>query len=64
MDTEFTVKRCREILGDVAKNLSDKEIEEIKDCFIALTYLIIEQEIKKLNVKRYERSNQTTIPKS
>ncbi len=61
---EFTIKRCREILGDVAKNLSDKEIEEIRDCFISLTYLIIEQEIKKLNVKRYERSNQTTIPKS
>lgn len=64
MDTEFTVKRCREILGDVANNLTDKEIEEIKDCFISLTYLIIEQEIKKLNVKRYERSNQTAIPKS
>lgn len=61
---EFSINQCREILGEAGKNLTDKEIEEIRDCFIALTDLIIEQEIKKLNVKRYERSNQITIPKS
>ena len=54
---EFSINQCREILGEVGNNLADKEIEEIRDCFIALTDLIIEGEIKKLRCKQYERSN-------
>lgn len=61
---EFSISQCREILGEVGNNLTDKEVEEIRDCFIALTDLIIEGEIKKLRCKQYERSNKTTIPKS
>lgn len=61
---EFSINRCRQILGEVGKNLTDKEIEEIRDCFIALTDLILDCEIKKLICKKNERSNQTTIPKS
>lgn len=61
---EFSINQCREILGEVGNNLTDKEVEEIRDCFIALTDLIIEGEIKKLRCKQYERSNQTAIPKS
>ena len=53
-----------EDLGYKVTKITDKEIEEIRDCFIALTDLIIEGEIKKLRCKQYERSNQTTIPKS
>jgi hypothetical protein len=61
---KFSINRCRQILGEVGKNLTDKEIEEIRDCFVSLSDFIIEGEIKKLRCKQYERSNKTTIPKS
>lgn len=61
---KFSINRCRQILGEVGKNLTDKEIEEIRDCFVSLSDFIIESEINKLRCKQYERSNKTTIPKS
>jgi hypothetical protein len=32
----FTVKRCREILGDFGKRLSDEQIKELRDQLSAL----------------------------
>ncbi len=62
--TEFSINRCREILGPVGKNLTDKEIEEIRDCFVGLSHYIIETEIKKLQSKRYAKQYETPAAKS
>lgn len=58
---KFTITFCRKILGDAGRNLSDQEIEAIRDTFIALSDFIIDSEVEKFRCKKYERSKQTTI---
>ena len=42
MNTEFSITKCRQILGDAAKEYNDKGIEEIRDTFIGLANFVIE----------------------
>lgn len=55
---------CRKILGDAGKNLSDREIEELRDTFIALSDFIIDSEVEKLRLKQNAQSyeNQKISP--
>ena len=61
---KFTVTYCRRILGDAGRNLGDKEIEAIRDTFIALSDFVIDSEVEKLRLKQNEQSyeNQKISP--
>lgn len=48
---EFTVGRCRKILGDAAIDMTDKEIEELRDFYIAFSDYIIDSRIERLRLK-------------
>lgn len=54
MDTIISINKCRQILGDAGKNLSDKKIEELRDTFIALSDFVIDGEIEKLKLKKID----------
>jgi hypothetical protein len=53
---EININQCRKILGDAGKNLSDQEIETMKNTFLAITDLIIDMEINKFKLKKYVNS--------
>ena len=53
---EININQCRKILGDADKNLSDQEIETMKNTFLAITDLIIDMEINKFKLKKYVNS--------
>lgn len=42
----LTIEQCRQILGEKAKNLSDKKVEEMRDCVYALADVSVEQALK------------------
>ena len=52
MEAQFSVTRCRQILGDAAKEYDDKGIEEIRDTFIAFSDFVIDSEIDRLKLKQ------------
>jgi|YNPBryunderm2012_1023409.scaffolds.fasta_scaffold06292_3 hypothetical protein len=52
----ININQCRKILGDAGKNLSDQEIETMKNTFLAITDLIIDMEINKFKLKKYVNS--------
>lgn len=64
MNTEFSITKCRQILGDAAKEYDDKCIEEIRDTFIGLANFVIDGEIEKSKLKNYENSYGNQISKS
>jgi hypothetical protein len=49
---EININQCRKILGDAGKNLSDQEIETMKNTFLAITDLIIDIEINIFKLKK------------
>ena len=53
---EININQCRKILGDAGKNLSDQEIETMKNIFLAITDLIIDMKISKFKLKKYVNS--------
>ena len=64
MNTEFSITKCRQILGDAAKEYNDKGIEEIRYTFIGLANFVIEGEIEKCKLKNYENNYGNRISKS
>jgi len=62
MEDQFTVARCREILKDAAADLTDKEIKELRDFYIAFSDYVIDTRLERLRLneidKKYE--NQKT----
>lgn len=58
MEENFTVDRCRKILGDAAIGMTDKEVEELKDFYIAFSDYVIDSRIERLRLneidKKYE----------
>ncbi len=64
MDESFTIDRCRKILGEAANDMSDKEIEELRDFYIAFSDYVIDSRIERLRLneidKKYE--NQKASP--
>jgi len=54
MEDQFTVHRCREILKDAAGGLTDKEIEELRDFYIAFSDYVIDSRIEKLKLQNHE----------
>lgn len=44
----LTIERCRQILGERAQNLTDKEVEELRDRVYALADVSLEQALKQL----------------
>lgn len=63
MEKELSILKCRRILGDAGKNLSDQEIETLRDTFIALSDFVIDSEIEKLRLKKNENSYERPISK-
>lgn len=59
MEEKLSILKCRKILGEAGRNLSDKEIEVLRDTFIALSDFVIDEEIEKLRLKeiktKYEK---------
>ncbi|PIQ72310.1 hypothetical protein COY13_03880 [Candidatus Roizmanbacteria bacterium CG_4_10_14_0_2_um_filter_36_35] len=64
MEDKFTVKKCRQILGNVAAGLTDKEIKELKDFYIAFSDYVIDSRLEKLNLRKNEKTyeNQKISP--
>lgn len=54
MNNELSIVHCRKILEDAGKNLSDQEIETLRDTFIALSDFVIDGEIEKLRLGKNE----------
>lgn len=54
MEDQFTIARCREILKDAAAGLTDKEIEELRDFYIAFSDYIIDSRAERLRLKNIE----------
>ncbi|KKP86748.1 MAG: hypothetical protein UR89_C0015G0011 [Candidatus Roizmanbacteria bacterium GW2011_GWA2_35_8] len=52
----LSITHCRKILGDAGKNLSDREVETLRDTFIALSDFVIDGEIEKLRLKQNAQS--------
>lgn len=59
MEESFTIARCRKILGDAATGITDKEIEELRDFYIAFSDYVIDSRLEKLRLK----NNQTSYEK-
>jgi len=64
MEDQFTVARCREILKDAAAGLTDKEIEELRDFYIAFSDYITDTRLERLRLneidKKYENQKAGT----
>lgn len=54
MEEKLSILKCRNILGDAGKNLSDQEIETLRDTFISLSDFVIDGEIEKLRLRKNE----------
>lgn len=48
LPTMLTAEQCRQILGEKAKHLTDKEVKELHDRLCALADVAIEQAVKEL----------------
>lgn len=57
----LSIPQCRKILGDAGKNLSDREVETLRDTFIALSDFVIDGEIEKLRLIKNENSYEKPI---
>jgi len=64
MNTVISINKCKQILGKAGENLTDKKIEEIKNCFVTLTDLIIDMELEKLKLKNFEYEHENTSSNS
>ena len=53
---EFTVDRCRKILGKAADEMTDNQIEELRDFYIAFSDFVIDSEIEKSRLKQNAQS--------
>lgn len=60
----ISITHCREILGDAANEYDDKGIEEIRDTFIGLANFVIDGEIEKSKLKKYENNYGKQLSKS
>ncbi len=56
MEEKLSILKCRNILGDAGKNLSDQEIEVLRDTFTALSDFVIDGEIEKLRLRKNEKT--------
>jgi hypothetical protein len=64
MEDKFTVEKCRQILGNAAAGLNDKEIEELSDFYIAFSDYVIDSRIERLRLNKIENKyeNQKASP--
>lgn len=54
MEETFTVTRCRQILKDAAAGLTDKDIEELRDFYIAFSDYVIDSRIERFKLQNHE----------
>jgi hypothetical protein len=54
MEDKFTVEKCRQILDNAAIGMTDKEIEELRDFYIAFSDYIIDSRIERLKLNKIE----------
>ncbi len=59
----LTITYCRKILGEISKNMTDSEIETLRDTFIVLSDLAIDSYLAKRKCISNEQKYENRISK-